>query len=124
MDAIRTTKLCSRKVKSSSIVEVTVALVIISVVFGIFIMIYTNLISGGKTLQRVKYQEQLKVSYQEMLRSENYVDSMATDGAVTISRKVSRYKNTSDLLLVEMKAVHENGSTWAEQKFLLYVPQR
>jgi hypothetical protein len=121
MDKVRIYKTISGRIRSSSILEVTVALVIISITFGIFMMIYVNLLSGNYYLQKLKYEGKLTIQYQELVQSKNFIDEVKEDETVRIFQTILPYRNATNIKLVELKAINRNGKVLAEHKTLYYV---
>jgi hypothetical protein len=114
-------KVARARVRSSSILEVSVALVILSLAFGVFMMIYMNVLAGSFYLQKLKYEGRLGMLYRETLKSKDFTDRTEEDGVVRIFRKVSAYKGNTDIMAIELKAIDQGGKILAEFKFLYYV---
>jgi len=113
-------KIVGARVRSSSILEVSVALVILSLAFGVFMMIYMNILAGSFYLQKLKYEGKLGMIYRETLKSKDFTDRTEEDGMVRIFRKVAPYKNNNDIMAIELKAIDQGGKVLAESKFLYY----
>lgn len=122
MDAIKRFSVFAHKFKSSSLLEVTVALVLLSIAFGIFLMIHTNLLSG-LSFQKLKYREKLKSYYREMIRNRNFLDAVTEEDDVRVFRNVESYKNIPHLFFIEVKAVSSNGEMIARYRGLHYVQE-
>jgi hypothetical protein len=107
--------------RASSILEVTVALVILSISFSIFLIIHLNVTSGSRYFQRIKYESRIAMAYNELIRTGDYTDQVVTEGTVKIFRSVTPYPGQLNLKTIRLKAVSENGKILAEYKTLLYV---
>jgi hypothetical protein len=119
---IRTSYLVLRTfLRASSILEVTVALVIISLVFGMFMMIYMNILSGDLYLQKMKYEGKLALQYNEIIRLKDFTDGVKEDGTVRIFQKIIPYKDDATVKLIELKAITPEGKVLAQRKQLHYV---
>ena len=114
-------KAVKSQVRASSILEVTVALVIISIAFGIFMTIYMNILTGNLYLQKLKYAGRLTVLRQEFLKAADFTSAVVEDGPVRIFREVSPYENNNQLLFIQFKAIDSNGKVVAHTRFLYHV---
>jgi hypothetical protein len=112
------------RVRSSSILEVTVALVIVSVAFGIFLMIYMNILAANLYLQKLKYEGRLMSQYQEILRTGAFIDDIKDEGQVRIFQTVTPYKGEGKAKQIELKAIRHDGKLLVQYKFIRYVYQQ
>jgi hypothetical protein len=110
----------NRRARSSSILEVTVALVVISITFGLFMMTYINLLAGNYYLQKLKYEGKLSIQLQELIQSKKFVNDVKEEGQVRIFQTVSRYKDSRSLKWIELKAINSKGKILAEYNSLYY----
>lgn len=110
----------SRSVKSSSIIEVTTAMIIISMVFGLAIVIYLNLQRAGVSSQRLYARIKLETVFSETNRLKKYETREVSFEDVVIYQKVDRIDN--GLLSISLEARDDRGKLIAEQKHFVYAP--
>ena len=110
-----------KKVKSSSLLETIIAMVIIMVVFGISIMIYVNITSSTFSTQKIKTDLLLKQLAITTLEKKSYFDETIEYEIITIDKQVQKYNDTDDVLLMTLTAYNKQQDTIAQRKQLLLV---
>ncbi len=96
-------KLSRQKLDASTLVEVLIAMVIIMVVFSIAMGLFSNVLSGGVSMRKVKINQQM-----ESLRLQIAEDGKIEEEHVVIDSidyQLSATKQTgSEMALLEIKA--------------------
>jgi hypothetical protein len=110
-------------VSGSSIVEVIVATLIFSIVFGIAMMIGINLQVDRFSLRKTLYQEMLRKQYREVIRSRKYEDLTTDAGAVKIIQHIKPYGDSKTLLWVNIEAVSAQGKVVSVFNGLIHDPK-
>lgn len=110
----------SRRVKSSSIIEVTTAMIIISMVFGLAIIIYLNLQRTGISSQRLSARIELEAVFAETSRLKKFETREVNFESIVVYQKVERADN--GLVNIALEARDEQGKLIAEQKYFVYAP--
>lgn len=110
----------SHRVRSSSIIEVTTAMIIISMVFGLAIIIYLNLQRTGISSQRLSARIKLEAVFSETNKQKKFETRQVDFDNIIIYQKVERTEN--GLLNVALEARDEQGKLIAEQKHFVYAP--
>lgn len=110
----------SHRVRSSSIIEVTTAMIIISMVFGLAIIIYLNLQRTGVSSQRLSARIKLETVFSETNRLKKFETREVDFENIVIYQKVERAGN--GLLNIVLEARDEQGKLIAEQKHFIYAP--
>jgi len=117
-------KLLQSKVPASSIIEVTVAMVLIVMTFAFALMIYLNVTATGGNLQKLKYANRLQQMAIEDARNNDYLGITLEEEDATIIKAVAPYRNNPQLLLVSYKALQGNDRVLATHEILVYVPEQ
>lgn len=110
-------------VSGSSIVEVIVATLIFSIVFGIAMMIGINLQADRFSLRKTLYQEMLRKHYREVIRSKKYVDLTTDAGDVKIIQHIKPYGDSKTLLWINIEAVSAQGKVISAFNGLVHDPK-
>ena len=111
------------RIPASSIIEVTVGMVIIGIVFAIALMIYTQLSGSSKNLQQLKYSGKMKSIARETVLQGSWIDETITDEQVIIQKEVIPYGNTKGLFLLQLEALGSDNKVLASQQTIHYVDQ-
>jgi hypothetical protein len=104
------------RVKASSIMEVVISMVIILVVFGIAMMIYTNVSRFSLSAKKISAQALL----QEILLNAEHNPGNTTRSLTTadfrVEQEVSPYPIGSNLSVIHLSAYDQNQQKVAELK--------
>ena len=111
------------RVKASTIMEVIISMIIIIIVFGIAMMIYTNVLRLSLSTKKLRAQALLQ---ETMLKAEqttgNTTQSLTIDD-FRIEQEVSPYNKESNLTLIHLTAYDQNQQKIAElQKVIVTKP--
>lgn len=111
---VKISKMTSSKVAASTILEVVIALVVIVMVLGISLMIYSNVMRLSLSGKKLKAQFVLQ---QVMLRESAVGNDLAhSANEFSIEQEVLPYGTTGRLRLVHLTAYDENHEKVAELK--------
>jgi hypothetical protein len=108
-------------VRSSSLIEVTTALIIISVVFVLALTIFMNVQRSGFSARKLACQMMIEAVYQASLKDKHYNARTASYNDIVIYQEVIRREY--GLLQFTLEARDQEGKVLAEQKHLVYVPE-
>jgi Tfp pilus assembly protein PilV len=112
------------KFRASSLVEVTVALVILVLAFGFSLMIYLNVTRSGQTLQKTRYSLLLKEYAENSKVGQQYVDEALEEEGYLLEREVTPYQGNPDLLLLTFTVSNrESKKVLVHQQEIVYVPR-
>ena len=111
------------QVNASTILEVIISMIIIVIVFGIAMMIYTNVLRLSLSTKKLRAQALLQ---ETMLKAEqttaNTAQSLTIDD-FRIEQEVSPYNKESNLTLIHLTAYDQNQQKIAElQKVIVIRP--
>ncbi len=110
-----------RRIKASTLAETLVALVIITTVFGIALMLITNLYKNPADLSKRRAVSLIDQFSAESKISWNDKNTSQTESSLRIERKVEQYDNQPDLFLQNWRAYDETGRMVYEKNELVYV---
>jgi Tfp pilus assembly protein PilE len=103
------------KVQASSILEVVVSMVIMVIVFGIAMMIYTNVIRFSLSAKKLKAEALLQ---QAMLTAEQHPEAATTTSTTVndfrIEQEVKPYEGGAGLTIVRLTAYDQNQQQIAQ----------
>ena len=112
----------TKKIPASSLLEVTVGMVLISMVIGFALMIFTNVSLSTTHLSKLHYQLVLQDMAQETIRNQTFHNETQQDEVVTIQKTVHQYPNTTGAWLIELEATRADQVTVATYKTIAYDP--
>ena len=113
----------TRRIRSSSLIEVTTALVILSMVFGLAIVIYLNVQRSGVSSRKLVCTALLEKTYAEVKASGNYDSREFAYDEITVYLTAIPHGESPELRILALEARDAGGKLLAQQKHLLYVPQ-
>lgn len=102
------------RVKASTVLEVIVSMVIIIGVFGIAMMIYTNVTRASLSGQKLKAEAVLSEVMKNMDKAELSSDQQSVIDGLSVERSVKSYSENNELLQVDLKAYDHNHQLLAE----------
>jgi hypothetical protein len=103
-----------KRVRASSVLEVIVSMMIIILVFGIAMMIYTNVSMQSLSGQKLKAQAILAQIMKELDKAEQSANQESIIGGFTVERSLRPYAKNSRLLQLDLKAFDQNNKLLAE----------
>jgi len=110
------------KVRASTILEVVISMIVIIVVFGIGLMIFSNVTRSSLSLKKLKAEAALQ---DRMLSLEqDTVPTSETKGNedFRIEQKTERYNDNNHLFRVQLTAYDNNNSKVAELQKVIINP--
>ena len=112
----------TQKISASSLVEVTVGMVLISLVIGFALMIYTNVSASATSSQHLKYQLLLREVARETVQQQTFSSETWQDEPVTIHKTVTPYPGTEGGWAIELEAVRSDERVIATYQTIVYAP--
>lgn len=103
-----------KQIRASTILEVVVSMVIIVIVFGVAMMIYTNVTRISLSGQKIRAQAVLSQIMKGMEDTELSLDQESVTDGFIVKRSVKHYAENNKLLEVDLKAYDENHLFLAE----------
>jgi hypothetical protein len=110
------------RIRASSLVEVSIAMVITGIVFSAALMIMLNIASGSDNLQKVKYDLLLRQMVQETVQHKTYLSGTIVDGTITIEKEIITYLENPELFMLRFTA-WRGEKELAKYKTLVYEPE-
>lgn len=120
MDGIN--KLLNKKIPSSSLIEVTTALIIISLVFTMAIVIYISLQRSGSFSSKLSYRVKMDELFISSSKAASFQPREVEYENFIVYQEEEPYGQVKDLLVVRLEARDKDGKLLAEQKHLVYAP--
>ncbi|MBB3971041.1 hypothetical protein [Mucilaginibacter phyllosphaerae] len=108
------------KLKSSSIMEVVIAMVLIIIVFGIAMSIFANVFRTSLSAKQLKAQATFQDIFLTSGPGEVFENRTFQSGDFTISQTVSPYGNTTDLISVQLEAFDQNNESMAVSRRIIF----
>lgn len=107
------------KLKASTLIEVLIAMVLVMACFGIGTMIYSNVMRSGNERLKLKAHLAINELAVRSKKEKQFIDEVIKDETLTISKKISPYKQTTDVIVMEITAGDEEGRTIETYKELI-----
>lgn len=106
------------KLKSATLIEAIVAMVIIMAVFGLAMMIYVNVINSSVSARHVRIGLILKKAAEDTVASKRFFDEAFEEGGFAISKSVSKYDNVETLIRLRLEIV-DGGKTFSRNQLVI-----
>jgi Tfp pilus assembly protein PilV len=108
------------KVKASTILEVLISMIIIILVFGIAMMIYSNVTRLSLSVKKIQAQAILQGLMTNIEQSKENTSQSIIAGDYTIEQSVKSYNDKTNLVDVRLTAYDDNHQEVAElQKVMI-----
>lgn len=101
-------KLIKTKVMASTILEVIIAMVIIILVFGIAMMIYTNVLRMSLSVKKIQAQAVLQETLFNAEKTNNYASQSITVGDFRVEEEVKPFNGDTTLREIHLTAFDSN----------------
>jgi hypothetical protein len=108
------------KLRAASLIEVTVAMVIILLVWTIALTIFINVTTSGGAIKKVRYQLWLKDYALKVKNEKLFIDDEFELDEVTVHRKVMPYKGNNKLLYLHLTITDASGKVLSQYQELIY----
>ena len=120
MATVSLKKILTKRLPASSILEVTTAMVIISMVFGLAIIIYLNIQRSGVSSLKLSSRIKLEAVFSETNRLKKFESREVRFEDIIVYQEIEN--NSEGLLSIKLEARDEQGKLIAQQKHLIYAP--
>lgn len=117
------TPVANHKIKSASLLEVVVALVVIFAVFAIATSLYINVISSSANLQQSRLGFEIERLASETKRDQSWIDSKIEIGNYVVEKTVKPYQNRKGVVQLGFVARNANQKVVIDWKEL-YLMER
>jgi type II secretory pathway pseudopilin PulG len=107
--------------RASTILEVLISMIIIIVVFGIAMIIYTNVTQSSLSIKKIHAQAILNEQLLEAERTVNNINYDITIDSLSIKQEVTTYKDYSNLKEIHLAAYDINQVEIAELSKVIYI---
>ncbi len=111
------------RVKASSIIEVSVAMVITSIALSCSLMLFQRISTSSYSLQELKAQQLLTTRIEHTLRTSNLTNFTETTDQLTIEQKTHAYPPQQNLMIIHLTAYRQDGKQVAELKRIVYAAE-
>lgn len=111
-------QLRANKLKSFSLFESVVAIAIISVLIGIGIVVYSNLVQAERPIPFYQAKEEIDLMYHELQNTKAFFPKTLSHETYTIEQKVDFHNGNKKLYLVEYVVTAQNKK-WYSEKHLI-----
>lgn len=107
------------KINASTLIEVIVAMVVLSISFSIGLMIYFNILSGSGSFRAFETNLILKQIATETITNKSYIDEDITNNNLTIHKSLTPYKTSKKVYILELSAVDNDNKEQGNYKQLI-----
>jgi hypothetical protein len=111
-----------RKVKASSLIEVIVALIIITLIFSFAMTIYLNVQRANFNSLKLTCQMRMSEVFSVSVKTNSYQNREVSYDELVVHQEVRPHSQSANLLIVTLEGRDPNGKIIAEQKHLVYAP--
>jgi type II secretory pathway pseudopilin PulG len=103
-------------VKGSTILEVIISMIIIIVVFGIAMMIFTNVNRLSLSVKKLKAQAILQQALLQAEQANDHTDQTITVDDLIVKQEITPFENESGLSIITLTAFDPNHEQIARLK--------
>lgn len=104
----------TKRVQASSILEVVVSMVVIVIVFGIAMMIYTNVLRLSLSVKKLRAQAILQETMIKAEHNPENITQSTTADDLRIEQEITPYPDNSALKEIHLTAFDQNQQKIAE----------
>lgn len=104
----------SISLKASTLIETLIALVIVTISFGVGITIFLNVTSSSNYLQKAKAKVLLEEQLSKTIYSKKYEHLEFSKDNIQIQQEVTFYKNFMDVVRLQLVAKNEQNQVLIE----------
>jgi Tfp pilus assembly protein PilV len=108
------------RAKASTILEVIVSMVVIIVVFGIAMMIYSNVLRTSVSAKKIRAQAILNQTMQKAEDNPQSVTQSLTVDDFRVEQEIKPYSTNSNLTDIHLTAYDQNQQKVAELEKVIY----
>ena len=115
--------LLTTKVQASSLIEVLIAMVILSIVMSIGIGTFHNVTSSNSLVQKQEAAHLLDSIFLQTKQTVRLIDEQIETANFTIQKEVVPYSKEADLHLLKLQVLDKEGKLIANKNELIYSPK-
>jgi hypothetical protein len=98
-----------KKIPAGSIIEITVAVTLLSMVFMFAIMIYLNITKSSGSINKLELSAQIKYLETTTIQNKNYVNEELRFTEYTIRKYVGNYNDSDNLVHLKIEGYSSSG---------------
>jgi hypothetical protein len=98
-----------KKIPAGSIIEITVAVTLLSMVFMFAIMIYLNITKSSGSINKLELSAQIKYLEKTTIQNKNYVNEELRFTEYTIRKYVGNYNDSDNLVHLKIEGYSSSG---------------
>jgi len=106
-------------IKSATIIEVILALVIIMLTMGIALMIYLNITNSKYTMQKFNAHLLINDISINIIKNKKYLDEVIEKKELVINKSIIPYKGIPNLSVLHLAVLDKHKKKLAERKELI-----
>jgi Tfp pilus assembly protein PilV len=111
-----------KRVAGSTILEVLISMTVIIVIFGIAMMIYSNITRSSLSVKKIKAEAILKARLLNIEQNPVNLDESVTVGDFLVEQQIKPYGDSSRLTQVQLIAWNGNHAKVAELQKIIITP--
>jgi len=110
------------RLRASSLVEVTVAVTILVLVFGLALMSFANLARTGPSITRLRAEQLTQQLAAETLRTHLWLNQATERGGFTLTQTITPFPSNPELIELEITA-RIGERDYSRYRQLVYAPK-
>lgn len=108
-----------KKIQASTLIEVITAMIIIMIIFGIAMMIFTNINTTSNTKLKLFAGMHIDKVYEETIKENSFFDEDYQVESIKIEKKIMPYKNNDNIIILQFIAFDNKGKELLNKKELV-----
>jgi hypothetical protein len=102
-----------KKIKAATLIESIVSMIIIMMVFAMFVITYSNLMSSDGGQQKLKALSMINRIVQETKSARIYTDSTMKQDGLSVIRSMSRSIGSGNVITLTVRVINTKGKVIA-----------
>jgi hypothetical protein len=105
--------LLRKKIRAATLIESIVSMIIIMMVFAMFVITYSNLMSSDGGQQKLKALSMINRTIQETKSTKVYADSIFKEDGLSVIRSVNPAAGSGSIVTLTVKVIDTEGKVIA-----------
>jgi len=109
-----------KRVSGASLIEITTAVTLLSMVFMFSVLIYLNVTRSALSFSEVKLSNQLNHLANETVKNNNFINEEMIYDVYSIKKQVNYYNENESLIHLKMEGRNKSGKVICRHERIIY----
>ena len=108
------------KLNASTLIETIIAMIIVSISFGVGITIYANMQASGNPVYKTKAFREVDNIFHRSFHNQHFTTKKYQYGSIQIIRKLETYTKNENLKVLSVRALDAKGALIYRKRRIIY----